>query len=281
MGERQRRNVAGGLSYAEAGRAMRHSQALARSATPAEKVILAAVHNWTLSYSKATDRVSLGQLAITAGMWDEAAKDCPRAITRRVGQRLRRLAELGAIDYEPGGGDHGRGYISTVSVTLDPVDRKGDPEQHPSDEKGDADEDPFDDRKGDPECHEGGPSVTQKGDAEDPPPEKGSMEDSEQLSHDDLYAREEAQREIDRKRGRGEEIKNEAALFAYLVKQFTRDPVNIPAKIQSARAWALTYANSSAGIFEDALARQADWLQYPEVLDAARDARRSAKQQVH
>lgn len=170
----------GRLKYEVAGRAMRHSIAKAQTATPAEKVILAAVHLWTISYSRATDRVSLGQLAVTAGLWDGPARDCPRSITRRVGQRLRRLHELGAITYEPGGGEHGRGYVSTISVTLDPRDEKGDPDENPSDEKGDSEGDPFGDQKGYPESPEGGPAESQKGDPVGPPPEKYSEKYSEQ-----------------------------------------------------------------------------------------------------
>lgn len=265
------------VKYEVAGRAMRHSITMARNATPAERVVLSAVHHWTLSYSRISDRVSLGQLAVTAGLWDGPAADCPKKVTRRIGQRLRRLAELGAVEYEPGGGAHGRGYVSTVAVVLDPRDQeKGDPDGDPSAENGDLEGDPFDDQKGDPDGSEGVPAGGQKGDPVGPPPEKSSEKSSEQPASHQPTAREQAEAELARKRARGEEIRNETALLAYLEKQFTKAPPDIPAKIQSARAFAFTYRDRSEEEFAASLRLQSDWAHHPEVLEAAMEAYRDA-----
>lgn len=73
--------------------------------TPAELCTLHAIHIHTISWGKLTDRASLGQIAVTAGLWDDDPKDCPHWIRRRIARRLQALADAGAITYEPGGTD--------------------------------------------------------------------------------------------------------------------------------------------------------------------------------
>ena len=83
--------------------AMRLSWARARDggATRGDKVTLSAIHQLLALYQRLEDRVSLGQIAREEGLWRGAAADCPKSIRNAIGQRLKRLHELGAIVYEP------------------------------------------------------------------------------------------------------------------------------------------------------------------------------------
>jgi hypothetical protein len=98
------------------GPAMRqsHDRAKAAGCTLAEMRVLFAVHYWLGTYSKLDDRVSLGQLAVTAGMWTGATKELPHAIRKRVSERLRALEAAGALIYTPGG--RGHGVVSSIAV---------------------------------------------------------------------------------------------------------------------------------------------------------------------
>ena len=153
------------LPYPVVGRAMRHSAELARkgAATPAERVVLAAVHEFTTSYSRLHDHLTLGQIAVRAGLWSGEARDCPRKTTKRVAERLRRLEDMGAIAYIPA--SRGRGSTGIVVVTR--AAEKGDPVDPPSTTEGG----PFEAERG---THGG-----QKGDPVDPPPEEYPEECSE------------------------------------------------------------------------------------------------------
>lgn len=104
-------------AYRDVGARARQSRerALAGGATPAELAVLGAVFHWIVTFSKTGDYVSLGRLAQAAGMWDGEAEDCPRYVEKRVAQRLRRLEEMRALVYSPGG-QHGRGDASRVGL---------------------------------------------------------------------------------------------------------------------------------------------------------------------
>lgn len=89
---------------------MRLSFERARVATRGEKVTLFAVHHLLGLYQRLEDRVSLGQLALSEGLWDGSPAECPESIRNAIGRRLKRLDELGALEYEPARyvGDRGR-----------------------------------------------------------------------------------------------------------------------------------------------------------------------------
>lgn len=77
-------------------------------ATRGEKVTLAAVHHLLGTYQRLEDRISLGQIAMAEGSWggpeelpDGTTSKCPERITNPIGKRLKRLGELGAVEYEP------------------------------------------------------------------------------------------------------------------------------------------------------------------------------------
>lgn len=103
--------------YAHVGAAARRSleKAIAGGATNAERSVLLSAFYWLVTYSRLSDGVSLGQIAQAAGLWDGPASECPRSVTRVVSQRLRRLQELGCIQYTPGG-RWGRGHPSRISL---------------------------------------------------------------------------------------------------------------------------------------------------------------------
>jgi hypothetical protein len=104
------------------GPAMRqsHDRAQAAGCSLAEMRVLFAIHYYLVTYSKLTDRRSLGQIAATAGMWDGDPKQLPHAHRKRLTQRLRALEAAGAITYSPG---RGHGHISTFVVPE--ADEKG------------------------------------------------------------------------------------------------------------------------------------------------------------
>lgn len=103
-------------AYADVGRATRESWAAAVAAgcTSAELALLGAVHTWTSTWSRMSDHVSLPQLARVAGLWSGEG-ECPRDVRRRVSTRLARLADVGAIEYTPGG-RAGQGSMSIIGL---------------------------------------------------------------------------------------------------------------------------------------------------------------------
>lgn len=103
--------------YAEAGRAQRQAleRAAAAGCSAAELATLAGVFSWTTSWSRLTDHVSTGQIAVTIGLWPGEARDCPKHIRRKIALRLHALHDAGAIVYEPGG-TKGQGSASTITV---------------------------------------------------------------------------------------------------------------------------------------------------------------------
>jgi hypothetical protein len=90
-------------------------RAIAAGATSAERLVLAAVHHWLATFSWFASPVTLGQIAQVAGLWDGAASDCPREITKKVAQRLRQLEEYDALRYRAGGA-RGAGDASWVAL---------------------------------------------------------------------------------------------------------------------------------------------------------------------
>lgn len=99
--------------YAEVGRRTRQSieRAIEAGASPGERDVLQAVIYWLTTWSKSSETISLGKIAAAAGMWDGEHDACPKWITKRVADRLRRLDDpIGSVRYRPGRG----GRVSVV-----------------------------------------------------------------------------------------------------------------------------------------------------------------------
>lgn len=108
-----------------------YRRAIHGGATLAERAVLAAVHHFLVTWSRVDDRLSLGQVAVAAGLYEGPARDCPKRTQQHVANRLRRLQELGAISYEPS-----RGGRQASLIGLPPVDSQPHPHEvgqpHPS-----------------------------------------------------------------------------------------------------------------------------------------------------
>jgi hypothetical protein len=71
-------------------------------------------------YARVADRRSLGQIAVTAGLWKGDAHDCPRWVAQKVAVPLNRLAAMGAVAYRPGRGPGGCSTIELAPPNTNP-----------------------------------------------------------------------------------------------------------------------------------------------------------------
>jgi hypothetical protein len=107
------------VQYRTAGRAARWStyRALAGGASPAELRVLAAVHYLTATFSRLEDWITLGQVAVVAGLWEGRPRECPRTVTKNVARRLKALREMDSVVYEPSIAE-GPGNRSRIGIPL-------------------------------------------------------------------------------------------------------------------------------------------------------------------
>lgn len=142
------RKPTGWFTIARGGERIRQAwtRAVDAGASDSDLVVLGAVFVHTVGWSKLDDSTTLTGLAITLGRWDDSTPDegeearqerNRQRVKDRLGQSLRRLADMGAVEYEPGRGGR-RSRISLPPLDdLQPHDPRGERvESQPHEERG-------------------------------------------------------------------------------------------------------------------------------------------------
>jgi hypothetical protein len=143
-----------------------HDRAVEAGASHADMSLLFAVHCWLVSWSRLEDRVSLGQLAVSAGLWDGDPKQLPHDIRKRVSARLRFLEGAGALRYMAGGKGHG--VASVIGLPILEEDSEGGALSTP--QEGGVSAPPQPDQGGYPASNKGGAERPQGGAPSTPHP---------------------------------------------------------------------------------------------------------------